>query len=93
MGISHRLFLPLVLLALVCAPSANAQAASDPGVGLINLDVLVTVSKTTVDGCPMFPRDFLSNLVALANFHAAFLTGNSLFARSSLLERTPQQRN
>ena len=41
-GISRWLFLALVLLALVCAPSANAQAASDPGVGLIKLDVLVT---------------------------------------------------
>jgi VWFA-related protein len=47
MGISHRLFLPLVLLALVCAPSANAQAASDPGVGLIKLDVLVTDKSGT----------------------------------------------
>lgn len=41
-GISRWLFLALVLLALVCAPSANAQVASDPGVGLIKLDVLVT---------------------------------------------------
>ena len=41
-GISRWLFLALVLLALVCVPSANAQAASDPGMGLIKLDVLVT---------------------------------------------------
>jgi VWFA-related protein len=46
-GISRRLFLALVLLALVCAPSANAQAASDPGVGLIKLDVLVTDKSGT----------------------------------------------
>ena len=50
-GISRRLFLALVLLALVCAPSANAQAASDPGVGLIKLDVLVTdTSGTPIPG-------------------------------------------
>ena len=50
-GISRRLFLALVLLALVCAPSANAQAASDPGEGLIKLDVLVTdTSGTPIPG-------------------------------------------
>jgi VWFA-related protein len=50
-GISRWLFWALVLLALVCAPSANAQAASDPGLGLIKLDVLVTdTSGTPIPG-------------------------------------------